>query len=186
MIPNMTKHKRNIVLTLSALFMLGACTGPFQSPSSTRKPTPASREARAYANYIYRGDVARTGVYDAGGGPYFGDVLWQFKENYYSTAPVIAGGLAFVATLSNSGLQVIDLKSGLLQSTLHSKNEHSAVPTVADGILYYEGTDGLHARDIATGNGELGVRIRICAQLARCLRRHRLLRYLRQTRSFGR
>lgn len=95
--------------------------------------------------------MARTGVYDAGGGPYFGDVLWQFKENYYSTAPVIAGGLAFVDT-SDSGLQVVDLKTGLLQSTLLSKNEHAIVPTVADGILYYEGTDGLHARDIATGN----------------------------------
>jgi outer membrane protein assembly factor BamB len=131
--------------------MLGACTGPFQSSSPSRKPTPASREARAYENYIYRGDVARTGVYDAGGGPYFGDVLWQFKEDSYSRAPVIAGGLAFVNT-SDSGLLVVDLKTGLLQYTLHSKYQYSIVPTVADGVLYYETSDGLHARDIATGN----------------------------------
>ena len=128
-----------------ALLMFSSCTSERPNPGST----PISQQAPAFNGFIYGGNIHRTGVYDGGSGPKFGDRLWKYKAEYgLDSQVIIAEGLAFMNVL-NYGLHAIDIKTGEVRYTLDS---YRHLPTVADGVLYYGGKDGegLHAMDLAT------------------------------------
>ncbi len=141
---NLTRPlQRNVVLMVVALLMLSACIGDKQAPNST----PVSKEVLAFNGFIYGGNIQRTGVYNGGGGPRFGDRLWKYKaEDFLDSQVIVANGLAFMA-VSDQGIHAIDIKSGEVRYTLES---YGHLPTVADGVLYYGGKDGLHAMELAT------------------------------------
>jgi outer membrane protein assembly factor BamB len=144
--PNFGRCTRlHATLVITALLALSACTSAGQVPNST--PSPAADQPSAFNGSIYGGNVQRTGVYDGGSGPKFGDRLWKYKAEYaLSTDVVVSDGLAFLGVL-NYGLHAIDIKTGEVNYTLDS---YRSVPTVADGVLYYGYHDGLHAMDLAT------------------------------------
>jgi outer membrane protein assembly factor BamB len=137
--------RRQATLAITAVLMLSACTSASQVTNST--PTPPADQPPAFNGAMYGANVQRTGVYNGGGGPKFGDRLWKYEaEDWLSTGVVVADGLAFLG-VSNHGLQAIDIKAGEVKYTLDS---YGSSPTAADGVLYYGYHDGLHAMDLAT------------------------------------
>jgi outer membrane protein assembly factor BamB len=150
-----------LILALLVVLMLvlaGGCSSPFAAsplPSRQAAHTPLVEATTttmpllpgaSSSLTVYRGDLARTGVYQDEGQPLLhgGQRLWVYRaKNYIETPAVVGDGFAFVS----SPLQAVNIKTGERAFTL----ETNSISVIDQDALYYSSKDGLHAMDLATG-----------------------------------
>ncbi len=109
---------------------------------------------------MFRGNVQRTGVYDAPGVPELHGVRWKFKTGgrVYSS-PAVVGGVAYVGS-TDGNLYAIDAATGAEKwrfktgddPVIHNQTGIQSSAAVANGIVYFGCRDSkLYALDAATG-----------------------------------
>jgi outer membrane protein assembly factor BamB len=105
-----------------------------------------------FAQTMFHGNLAHTGVYDAPGPKQLGGVKWAFKTGGpIVSSPAIADGVVYISSM-DTHLYAIDQETGKEKWNFKSRMPIASSPAVAGGTLYFVSSSGaLAALDIATG-----------------------------------
>jgi outer membrane protein assembly factor BamB len=101
---------------------------------------------------MFRGNLRRTGVYDAAGVPAFSRVKWTFHaQGQIISSPAVVGDMIYVG--STGGIfYAIDRETGTPRWKFDAKSRIASSPAVAGGQIYFGAYDGsFFALDAATG-----------------------------------
>ena len=91
---------------------------------------------------MFRGNLARTGVYNAPGVPKFSQVKWKFHtDGQVISSPAVANGVAFVGS-TDGNLYAVDLESGAQKWKLFTGVRVTSSPAVENGVVYFGSADG--------------------------------------------
>jgi outer membrane protein assembly factor BamB len=124
---------------------------PTQPPAATMTPSPSPQpEEQITALPMYRGNIQRTGQFDATGVTGTGSLKWQFETgDEVHSSPAVSDGVLYVASYDGN-LYAIDTESGqaLWQSEV---GRTFSSPLVVDESIFVGSADGLHALDRASG-----------------------------------
>jgi eukaryotic-like serine/threonine-protein kinase len=106
----------------------------------------------SFAQNIFHGNNARTGVYDSPGPKQLASVKWTFKaRGPIVTSPAIAGGVVYIASWDGR-LYAIDQETGKEKWTFKSSAPIASSPAVVGDTLYFVSSAGsLAALDVKTG-----------------------------------
>ena len=126
-------------------------TSPTQPPvpTTTSSPTPQPEE-QIMALPMYRGNIQRTGQFEAAGVPVSGSLKWQFETaDEVHSSPAVSDGMLYVASYDGN-LYAIDIQSGqaLWQSEV---GRAFSSPVVVEESIFVGSADGLHALNRADG-----------------------------------
>lgn len=101
---------------------------------------------------LFRGNLARTGVYEAKGVPVFHQVKWQFKTGGAVRSSItIAGRTAYFGS-EDTYLYALDTTHGKLKWKFKTGGGISSTPAVSGDIVYFLSSDGnLYAVNAKTG-----------------------------------
>jgi eukaryotic-like serine/threonine-protein kinase len=101
--------------------------------------------AEIFAQAMFHGNLAHSGVYAGAGPSEFHNVKWAFKSGGPIVgSPVAAGGVVFVGSTDNL-LYAIDEQSGKQKWTFRTLGgrQISSTPAVVDGVVYFLGFDAV-------------------------------------------
>jgi outer membrane protein assembly factor BamB len=106
----------------------------------------------ASAQNMFRGNPARTGVYDAVGPRQLKGVKWAFRTGGpVVSSPTVVDGVAYVGS-DDMHLYAVDVATGTEKWRFKTGGIVRSSPAVAAGIVYFGSYDGLfYALDAATG-----------------------------------
>ncbi len=106
----------------------------------------------AFSQSMFRGNLARTGVYDSSGPKESGGGKWAFHTGAAIVAsPAIADGVVYIPSM-DAHLYAIDQETGKEKWNFKSSMPIASSPAVSGGLLYFVSSGGaLDAVDIASG-----------------------------------
>ena len=100
---------------------------------------------------LYRGNVQRTGEYQAVGVPNFHGIAWQFQTGGpVDLTPVVADGIVLMSSTDRT-LYALDALTGEHRWHLQMSYFVDTPPHVADGVVYVGDDGSIHALDLHTG-----------------------------------
>jgi outer membrane protein assembly factor BamB len=91
---------------------------------------------------MFRGNLAHSGVYDAGVAPKVVQVKWKFStKGQVISSAAIARGVAYVGS-TDGNLYAVDLASGTQKWKFETKVRITSSPAVEGGMVYFGSYDG--------------------------------------------
>lgn len=115
-------------------------------------PLALACAANAQGSDTFRGDLARTGAYQAAGVTAAPHVKWAFRTTgRVISTPAVVDGVVFVGS-TDGNVYAVDAESGRQRWVFATEARVASSPAVNDGMVYVESYDGnLYAIDAATG-----------------------------------
>jgi eukaryotic-like serine/threonine-protein kinase len=106
----------------------------------------------AFAQSMFHGNPARSGVYDSPGPKQFGGVKWTFKAGgAIVTSPAVVDGVVYIGAMDGH-MYAIDQQTGKEKWNFKSSMPIGSSPAIANGALYFVSSAGaLAALDTKTG-----------------------------------
>jgi outer membrane protein assembly factor BamB len=106
----------------------------------------------AQDSFMFRGNLAHTGVYDAPGIPKFSRIKWKFQTGgQVISSPAVTNGTAYIAS-TDGNLYAVDLESGAQKWKLALGVRATASPAVDKEVVYLGTYSGrFYAVDAASG-----------------------------------
>lgn len=103
--------------------------------------------------WMFRGNPAHTGVYEATGLPSFSGVKWKFHTGgMVIGSPAVADGKLYFGS-DDGNLYSVIAETGALLWKFSAKSRVPSTPAVADGIVYFGAYDGnFYAVEASTGS----------------------------------
>lgn len=113
--------------------------------------TPAFGQGTA----VFRGNLARTGVFEAPGVPQFHKIKWQAKTGgRVMSSPVLADGVVYAGS-HDGAMYALDAETGTTKWRFATKSAVTGSAAVSDGLVYFGSFDGaFYAVDAATGKAK--------------------------------
>ncbi len=113
------------------------------------QPKPATLQ-----NATYRGNQARTGVFEARGAPLFGGVRWRFRTGgAVKSSPIAVDGTVYVGS-DDTNVYAIDLVTGAERWRYQTGGPVRSSATVAGGAVFIGSNDG-RVRSLHAASGQL-------------------------------
>jgi eukaryotic-like serine/threonine-protein kinase len=105
-----------------------------------------------FGQNMFRGNLARTGVYQSDGPRQFSGVKWAFKtEGWVLSSPALAGGFVYFGS-DDKNLYALDAATGAEKWKFPTGGPVRSSPAVVDGTVYFGSYDGIfYALDATTG-----------------------------------
>ncbi len=102
--------------------------------------------------WMFRGNPAHTGVYEATGVAAFRSVKWKFRTGgMVIGSPAVVQGKVYFGS-SDGNLYAVDAESGAQQWKFDTKSRVPSTPAVSGGMVYFAAYDGnFYAIDAASG-----------------------------------
>jgi len=102
--------------------------------------------------WMFRGNPAHSGVYQAAGVATFSGLKWKFHtRGMVIGSPAVSEGKVYFGS-SDGNLYAVDAESGAQRWKFDAKSRIPSSPAVSDGIVYFAAYDGnFYALDASTG-----------------------------------
>ncbi len=142
-----TQTKRRLSLLSGLLFFCAAT-----SITAEETHPPGFKGYDTLQGKTYRGNLMRTGEYDASGAPSLSSIAWSFDtgDNIVSS-PLAVDGLVYIGSI-NGKMFALHEADGTEAWSFQAKGEIIGSPTVAGNTLFFTSRDGqVYALDAQTG-----------------------------------
>jgi eukaryotic-like serine/threonine-protein kinase len=108
--------------------------------------------ASAFSQSMFRGNPARTGIYETEGPRQFHGVKWAFKtDGSVISSPTISGGLVYFGS-DDKTLYAVDASTGELKWKFATGGPVRSSAAIVDGTVYFGSYDGnFYALDATSG-----------------------------------
>jgi len=130
----------------AAVVLLGGLgVGVWLNPdllSPVTSPLGRLRQNEQSGTAMFRGNLARTGVYPGSGPKALTRLIWKFRtEDLVDSSPAVADGVVYVGSFDNH-LYAVDIATGQERWRFKTEALVGSSPAVADGVVYFGSGDG--------------------------------------------
>ena len=129
----------------AAVLLGGVGVGVWLNPDLLNRvtsPLERLRQNEQSGTAMFRGNLARTGVYPGSGPKALTRLIWKFRtESGVFSSPAVADGVVYFGS-QDGHLYAVDIATGQERWRFRTESLVFSSPAVADGVVYFGSRDG--------------------------------------------